>query len=464
MSDNSNLSGKTLIHAALRFMGVNRAIGYGVLTQGWSLISGPISILLIASRFSKVQQGFYYTMSSLLAMQIFFELGLVYVVSQFASHEFAHLQWGEKGRIQGEPVPLKRLTELLVKTAKWYFYISVALLVVLIPVGLIFFSGNDLVAIEFPWRLPWILAVLGTALNLMIVPFFSIIMGSGDVATVNRRYLFGALFGSLISWSVIYFHGGLFAAPAVAAGDVVVSWWFLLKHKPELIRHIWRNVNIRQGKSNQELLSWRREVWPMQWKMAISFFSGFFIYQLFTPVLFKFQGPAVAGQMGMTLSIFNALIAVSTTWLIASSPTFGKLIAKRDWSQLDSIFKKVLYQSVGVVTAGAFAAIVLLRLLQAYHPIGQRFLPAKEAFLLFITAIVVIFTSGFAIYLRAHKIEPLMFINVGLALLQGTATCLLGWYFSSFGIILGFFAISSCLALPLIYTVWTRYRRMHHLT
>lgn len=82
-----------IIVKALQFVGVNRAIGYGVLTRMWSALAGPLTILLIATRFSKVEQGFYYTFSSILALQVFFELGLLTVLAQFAAHEFAFLSW-----------------------------------------------------------------------------------------------------------------------------------------------------------------------------------------------------------------------------------------------------------------------------------------------------------------------------------------------------------------------------------
>ncbi len=45
-------------------------------------------------------------------------------------------------------------------------------------------------------------------------------------------------------------------------------------------------------------ISWRREVWPFQWKIAVSWLCDYFIFQLFTPVLFAFRGPVEAGQDG----------------------------------------------------------------------------------------------------------------------------------------------------------------------
>jgi O-antigen/teichoic acid export membrane protein len=454
---------KERVTSYLNALGINKAVGYGVLTRLWGLVSVPATMYLIVTRFSKEQQGFYYTMYSLLALQVFFELGLLYVVAQFASHEFVDLQWGKGGKITGDPVFLSRFVDLLTKTTLWFIVVSGLLTVVLIPLGLFFFSSMRGTTIDFAWHLPWILAVLGTAINLLAIPFFSIIMGSGDVVSVNQRELLGALLGSCISWVLIVFHGGLYAVFAVTCGNAIVSWSFLLRQKPELLKLAWKQITCRTRQAQQKsAISWWGEIWPMQWKMAISFFSGYFIFQLFNPVLFHFYGPIVAGQMGMTLSVFNALLTISTTWMAASSPEFGKLIAKKAWKQLDKLFFTVQYQSIGVVTAGAIVAGGLIGFLQANYQIGQRFLPLNQAALLFASAIVVIINNGFAVYLRAHKTEPLMIVSVIIGILQALATWYLGMHYSSLGVVLGLLIITTTFALPAVYSIWQRFRATWH--
>ena len=69
----------------------------------------------------------------------------------------------------------------------------------------------------------------------------------------------------------------------------------------------------------------------MQWRIAISWLAGYFVFQLFTPVLFHYHGAVVAGQMGMTLNVSNALLTTSLTLIAAKTPEFGKLIAGRNW-------------------------------------------------------------------------------------------------------------------------------------
>lgn len=447
----------------LRFFGLNRAIGYGVLARAWSFISGPVTILIIATRFSKEQQGFYYTISSLLALQIFFELGLVTVLAQFASHEFAHLTWGEQGRIEGDPVARERLIDLLCKATKWFGIAALLLIVVLVPAGLVFLNQQHEFATDFSWRLPWILAVCGTAVNLLIVPFFAVVMGSGDVVTVNHREMLGAVVSSFICWTVIGLHGGLFAVFAITTGSIIVSCTYLVKEKPELLKLAWQGMFGRSPRATKEgTISWWGEVWPMQWKIALSWVSGYFIFQLFNPVLFHYHGPVVAGQMGMTLSVSNALLAGCSTWMNARSPEFGKMIAKREWEQLDRMFSRVLYQSTGVVIAGAIVAWAIIKFIQAYYQIGQRFIPANQAGLLFAAICVQIVINAFAIYLRAHKQEPFMILSVVVAILQGAATWFLGMRYSSQGVTAGFFAINLFFTLPAAYAIWCRCRVTWH--
>ena len=187
----------------LRSFGVNRAIGFGVLTRMWGALAGPLTIFLIATRLTKVEQGYYYTFSSLLALQVFFELGLLTVLAQFVAHEFAFLSWGEKGEITGSKAHRDRFVDLLGKGFKWYTVSAVLLIIALIPAGLYFFTRSTANVVYFTWRLPWALAVIGVGCNVLLIPFYAVITGSGDVASINRREMMGGMAGSIIGWLVI---------------------------------------------------------------------------------------------------------------------------------------------------------------------------------------------------------------------------------------------------------------------
>lgn len=427
----------------------------------WSLIAGPITMLVIAAGFSPDQQGFYYTFSSLLALQIFFDLGLMFVIAQFTSHEFVRISWLPRGRIEGDPVAVERFTDLLRKTVLWFGVASLLMFIVLVPAGLMFFGqkGN----VEFSWRLPWILAVCGTALNLFVMPFFAVIMGSGDVVTANKRDLAGAIVSSVLCWLVIGLHGGLYAAFSCNVGVLAISWGYLLAKRPELVKLA---LVGRFGKGRAACrgrgLSWWGEIWPMQWRMAVSSGASYFIFQLFNPILFHYHGPVVAGQMGMTLTAANALLGGSMTVLNARSPDLGKLIAVQDWEGLDNLFFKVAKQVLALVIAGAFIGIAAIWVLQLYFPIGRRFIPAEHAIFLFGAVCFQALNVSLATYLRAHKREPLMRMTILASLLQGAATWYLGKYYSSFGITTGYFSVTAFFVFPFILYVWIKCRKDWH--
>src|SRR5712664_1842901 len=68
-------------------LGLTPAVVNSVLTRGWSVLAGPVSLIFVARFLSREEQGFYYTFWSVLGLQIVFELGFSFVISQFASHE-----------------------------------------------------------------------------------------------------------------------------------------------------------------------------------------------------------------------------------------------------------------------------------------------------------------------------------------------------------------------------------------
>ena len=71
----------------LRWLEVDRAVMFAVLSKVWSLFAAPITLLLIAYFLVPEVQGFYYTFLSLIALQSFVGLGFYIVITQFASHE-----------------------------------------------------------------------------------------------------------------------------------------------------------------------------------------------------------------------------------------------------------------------------------------------------------------------------------------------------------------------------------------
>ena len=200
----------------------------------------------------------------------------------------------------------------------------------------------------------------------------------------------------------------------------------------------------------------------MQWKIALSWVSGYFIFQLFTPVLFKYHGPVVAGQMGMTLSLTNGLFGISLIWIHSRLPEFGKLIAVRNWIELDKNFSRAMRICFLIsITINTFA-IVLLYFIQKYTSLGIRFLPLWQVGILLLAVCGNIFVNAWASYMRAHRQEPMLTISLVGAVLIAISTLTFGRLYSSVGIIVSNSVITLFYGVPVTYFLWKKFKISYH--
>ena len=109
-------------------------------------------------------------------------------------------------------------------------------------------------------------------------------------------------------------------------------------------------------------IRWNQEVWPFQWRIAVSWLCGYFLFWIFNPVLFAFRGPVEAGKMGMSLSLANAIQAIAVSWVSTKSAPFGTLIARKEYRRLDQTFFQALRQSFAVSLAGCSGSLARMYL------------------------------------------------------------------------------------------------------
>ncbi len=416
----------------LAYMGVNTAVLYTLIGRGWGLLSGIVTLLLVLRTLSPAEQGYYYTFASLMAMQVLFELGMSYVVMQFASHEMAHLTWTSGGRIEGDANAKSRLRSLLLLSLKWYGVIAALVIVVIMPLGWMFFSSNQTES-TINWQFAWGWLVFASALNVIVMPLMSLLEGSGRVAEIARLRMFQNILGSLVAWAMLFGGAGLLAMPAMSTSyalTVLVWLWY------------WQRGFFKallRSKVKAAEVDWKTEIWPFQWKIALSWLSGYFIFQLFTPVLFAYRGAIEAGQMGMSMSIANALMSIPMAWMSTAAPKFGTLVAKSDYDSLDRLFRSTLFQSLAVmVMLGAMLVAVNYYVHIENIQFAFRILDPLPFTLLILTTILNYVTYAESAYLRAHKVEPFLTISLISAVLIATLTYIMGKRYGAEGIMFGY--------------------------
>ena len=202
-----------------------------------------------------------------------------------------------------------------------------------------------------------------------------------------------------------------------------------------------------------------KEIFPYQWKIALSWISGYFTFQLFNPVLFATEGAIVAGQMGMTLQALNAISSLSMSWLNTKIPLYSRLISLKEYFHLDSIFNKTLKQMnvVCAVLLVLFLLFVILLRLFAIRISGSlladRFLDICPLILLMLTVYCNQYINSWATYLRCHKKEPFLINSVVVGLLSLVSTFYFGHNYGLYGVVIGYCVIKMA-SLPWGYSIF----------
>lgn len=391
------------------------AILYGFVTRIWTIAAGPINLLLIARLFSPAVQGFYYTFGSLLGWTAFFELGLGTTIQQFASHEWAHLSLSPGGEIAGDRQAAERLGSLARIAFRWFFAASAIGGAGMAIAGTFFLSRHAEPGVS--WLLPWLALVLTSAASLFLLPGWALLDGCNQLDRTNRARVLLVVGTSLATWTSILCGGQLWTSAASLAVNLVTTVIFFRVSYNGFFK------SLRHTNTGDTHVDWRHELWPMQWRVALSWMSGYFIFSVVTPVLFSVRGAVAAGQMGMTMTLANSLAAVSLTWALRRAPMFAILIARRQFEKLDVLYRHTLLLSMGVATLGLAAVYgVLVALRTLHHPLAKRFLDPGTAGVMLLATVIIVGTSVMATYLRAHKREPFMVPSLltGLSIVVGT--------------------------------------------
>lgn len=417
--------------------------------------AGLLTTLLIAIFFPPQLQGYYYTFFSVLALQVFAELGLGTVISSYASHEWAKLALDEQGRVTGDPHALSRLTSLGRFAVRWYLVAGLSVMVLLTIGGFAFFGSTDWDKVSV-WGGPWTLLCFVTGVNLCVMPVWALLEGCNQVSNVYVYRLIQSIASSTAAWIAIYLGAGLWVSSIIGLAGLVAAVMTVGRHYRGFIRTIMFSRPVGPQ------LNWSADILPMQWRVSLSWLSGYFTFSLFTPVLFHYQGAVVAGQLGMTWAFIAALTGVASSWIAPKAPLFGILIAQQKYDELDQIFWRLTGVVIIVTSVGALGVWGLVYALNVmHHPLALRLISPTAAANLLLATVMLASALPMSTYLRAHKKEPMLVLSLINGVLTGTVVVVTGRYFSVEGLAMGYLAVMA-LTTPFNVMVWQRCRTEWH--
>jgi len=437
---------KTITKFLIQLTGIDADISWIILSKIWLTIKGPVTIYFIIKFLSPDQQGLWYTFINLGTLSIFAELGFTTIITQFVSHEFAFLK-EVNGILEGNKTNIERTVSLIRYSVRFYLYIIPISISILIIVGFFYFS-KTFDKVFFVWA---IYSVIGGA-NLLVSLFQAIYQGLDKIKHTQINILLGSLSMSIANWIFLWLHFNIWSLIIGNFIGILIMTFLLYRISPPF----WRQ--IKSLKLSRKY-TWFNEIMHLQWKYAVSWISGFFIFFLLVPSVFKYVGKVEAGQLGVTQAMINAISGIASSWVISKIPKFNMLVAMKRKDELDKLFTQSVFKGIIFQLVLSCFLVFFLILVRFYTSYGDRFLTILPTCLLLISQIAQSLINFMAFYMRAHKEEPLVYVSAINAILVVISIFSILPFFGLNSLIFSINLVMWLVILPITYLIFLRYKR-----
>lgn len=431
----------------------SRAVMLSASARLWQLIAATGTMLMMTHFFSGEVQGYYSVILSLIAIQMIFDLGLNGILMLLTSHEWAELRLDD-GQVVGDVPSRNRLAAILRFARRWSVCSAILFASVVMPIGLVVLASPKTAGIPaHEWTGPWITSVLLNAAGMLLAPKLSILEGCHQVVPLHQTRLLQSIAGSITVWSCIAGGLGLWTMTA----SILVRVLFELHLVEVRFRGLFRSL---LDSSTASTFCWRRDVWPLQWRLAIQSVGSYFSTSYIVPVTFRYQGEVLAGQVGFTWQLLTTIQSASLAWIQTYLPRMGSMIAagrivETEKEMFRSVLRSTIVQVVGISLffAGLHASNYFgLNL-------ASRFLP---------TAPILLFAAGFiglnAIwgihsYVRLFRKDPFLLFAIIYSVLMFATIQYFGRHARIEALAAGFAAIVWLFGLPVSLIILRKHRK-----
>lgn len=364
----------------------------------FNIVSGIITTLLIAFKFSSSDQGFFYAILAIIGSNILVELGFNGILIHYVSHLNNSLKI-VKGNIHGN---INKIQDLGTFVFKWSSSASVILFIVYFVLGYIFLLSRygDDISLFF-----WIIICFLNSLIFFFNPFYIFLEGLSAFKTSFTIKLLQSFFSNFFYWILILLDFGL---------DSIVIYYFVFSIINILVVVYFKNfiIKIFFSLKNNFTFNWKKDFSRFQIMTAGSTIGGYLSFTFIIPLILSLSGPVEAGKFGITFSIMGAYLLMSNGVTSPLVSKFGMLISNGKYNYIQKLIKKLTYSLI--ILGILFIAIVLIffYFLKLFLPdIMLKFISVNEVFLLCLAYIVISLSTPFSSFVRAHKYEPFLFLS-----------------------------------------------------
>ncbi|EFE9206406.1 MULTISPECIES: hypothetical protein [Enterobacteriaceae] len=369
---------------------------YSGLANGIRLLSGPITLLLIAKNLNSEQIGFYYTFFSLVAMQQLAELGLGHTLRQFIAHayELENGTW-----ISESKVKIKGYVSF---GFKWFAAVALFLILVVAPAGWCYYSDYTGTV---NWLSPWLMLIGVSALVTSLIPIQILLDATQNQKRVYQAQSVSALVNSVAIWVLISLGAGLYTIPLALIASHTVFYVLISPHMRLFYQAL---IDI---KVSANLTSIFKELWPLLSRVSIVWAVGFLFWNGFNLISFKIYDADFAGKVIFTIALARAGFGLAESFFSAQITVISYKISQGHIQQAQQYAKKYQLIALLILVLGYTAFCILTPLWPSFFLV-QKTVDLEYSisiFLFFITVLWLVTQNNF---IRCFKAEPFVWISI----------------------------------------------------
>ncbi|ODA28639.1 hypothetical protein [Planctopirus hydrillae] len=443
-----------------RKWGVSRAVAFAVASRLWQLVTGPVTVLLVASQLTEDEQGYFFTFSSLLNLQNMFELGLTIVFLNLSSHSFANCRpsrspvnadWEWNGAEEEK----SRAASLLYQGLWWSLVQASLFLVMVSGLGIYFFS-MEADSHSINWFYPWLAVVFCAACSQVQAIPLTYLEGAGEVLPIQRMRFLMAVAGTTSMWLTLWFQLGLWCAAAVAMTRVVFEFGYLA-----FVQRAFLLMILRQKLTTR--YDWWSAAWPLQLRAGLQGLLVTLSTAPLIPVVFAYTGPAAAGRLGLVHSVLSSMNSAAAAWLQTRIPVLTTLATQKNFVAFRELYSRSFRQSNLFLAAVMLLFLVAIGLVPVVadppeivrpwtigwlaQKLEPRLPPLLPASLLAMALFVHHQCASATLFVRCHMYDPFLKVSFVSHPVSGLLIWMWGSYFGETGAVLGYL-------IPLVVMIW----------
>jgi hypothetical protein len=368
-----------------------------------NMAGGLLCLLIVASTYDPGDAGRIYTVLSLAGSVMFFEFGLPTLVLQRMSLLTRDAQWS--------PQDLVGNTVLIAPLFNHYLSLvlvqSFMLLIILLPAGLwiiIKVFGMSFMSLG-SWS--WIFACLAMIMSLPAALLLNTLEGLGHIKVVAKVRVVQALV-SLVSLNLaLYFRSGYLSIAIQLICSLIAIWSAILIFEFKFTKSLFSMISLK-------LISGRISLdWRLQWRLILSFLSGYFSNQAWVVMIALTGAVALAGHVAMTLQALTALAAFSLTPLAAKFSLLSALAYKDKHRDYMNLVKKLCEHTI-IVFAVISSISILLYFFgsNSFIDFQTKFLQFGPLFTLGLSAPLILILSGMTMLNQSLGRDDLYIVSI----------------------------------------------------